>query len=165
MRTPTILLSCAAVLTCGRPELAETPPALNCRVERISDGDSFYCNGGKRVRLIGIDAPEMDQGELGRASREGLTRLMPLGSEVRLETDVRAADQFRRTLAYAWSGTVMINREMIRQGWAMLYTVPPNVRYVERLQTAQDSARREGAGHWGTGGFECQPSARRRGKC
>lgn len=165
MRHSPTLLVVAAVLTCGRPDLAQTSPGTICRVERISDGDSFYCDGGKRVRLIGIDTPELNQGELGRASREALGRLMPVGSVVRLETDVRPADQYRRTLAYAWADSVLINREMIRQGWAVLYTVPPNVRYVDRLKTAQDSARMEGAGHWSSNGFECQPSRRRRGEC
>ena len=90
---------------------------------------------------------------------------MPVGSEIRLESDVRPADQYQRTLAYAWRDSLLLNREMIRQGWAMLYTVPPNVRYVDLLEAAQDSARKEGAGHWGTNGFECQPARRRKGEC
>jgi micrococcal nuclease len=112
-----------------------------------------------------MDTPELDQGELGRGSREALRVLMPVGSEVRLETDVRPADQYRRTLAYAWRDSLLVNREMIRRGWAMLYTVPPNLRYVDLLESAQDSARKEGAGHWGTGGFACAPERHRRSEC
>jgi micrococcal nuclease len=84
---------------------------------------------------------------------------------VRLETDVRATDRYGRILAYAWGDSLMVNRAMGRQGWALLYTVPPNVRYVESLRAAQDSARAEHAGHWKTGGFACQPAQRRRGEC
>ena len=94
-----------------------------------------------------------------------MRRLMPEGSQVRLELDVRPGDQYRRTLAYVWRDSLMVNREMIRQGWALLYTVPPNVRYVERLKAAQDSARQEAAGHWGSHGFDCPPVQRRRGDC
>ena len=165
MRTHLIALAAAPFFACGQPRLAEHPPGLTCQVERISDGDSFYCQGGKRVRLIGVDAPELDQGELGRASRESLRRMMPVGAHVRLETDVRPADQYGRTLAYVWRDSVMINRKMIREGWAVLYTVPPNIRHVIQLQAAQDSARDQHAGHWGTNGFSCQPSQRRRGEC
>ena len=135
------------------------------RVERVSDGDSFYCAGGKRVRLIGMDTPELNQGSLGRTSRQELLRLMPAGSEIRLETDARPFDQYERTLAYAWRDSVMINREMIRRGWAVLYTVPPNVHYVTELRAAQDSARSERAGHWSTGGFACAPERHRRREC
>jgi micrococcal nuclease len=138
---------------------------VTCRVTRVTDGDSFYCDGGKRVRLIGMDAPELDQGEPGRASQAGLSGLMPVGSVVRLETDVRPEDQYRRVLAYAWRDSVMVNREMVRAGWAMLYTVPPNVRYVGLLTAAQDSARRERRGHWATEGFACAPARHRRGEC
>ena len=165
MRNSRILLGFAAVLTCGRPEIADHPPAAECRVQRVSDGDSFYCEGGKRVRLIGLDAPEADQGELGRASRDALLQLMPVGSAIRLETDVRATDRYERILAYGWRDSVMLNREMIRRGWAVLYTVPPNVRYVAQLRAAQDSARQEGAGHWGTAGFACAPERHRRREC
>jgi micrococcal nuclease len=164
MRSHLIALA-AGFLGCGQPRLAEHPPGLMCQVERISDGDSFYCQGGKRVRLIGIDTPELDQGELGRASRESLRRMMPVGSHVRLETDVRPDDQYGRTLAYVWRDSVMINRKMIREGWAVLFTVPPNIRHVDQLQAAQDSAQVERSGHWGTNGFSCQPSQRRRGEC
>ena len=165
MRNSRILLGFAAVLTCGRPQTADHPPADECRVQRVSDGDSFYCEGGKRVRLIGIDTPELSQGELGRASRKALQALMPVGALVRLETDVRPADQYDRVLAYAWRDSTIVNREMIRLGWALLYTVPPNVRYVDRLRAAQDSARLEGVGHWASGGFAGPPERRRRREC
>ena len=165
MRSHLIVLAVTGVLACGQPRLAEPPPGLTCQVERISDGDSFYCQGGKRVRLIGIDTPELNQGELGRTSRESLLRMIPVGSHVRLETDVRPDDQYGRILAYVWRDSVMINRKMVREGWAVLYTVPPNIRHVDQLQAAQDSARVEQSGHWSTNGFSCQPSQRRRGEC
>lgn len=161
---------CAALLlgvphSCEQSRTPQVDQATICRVERVSDGDSFYCEGGKRVRLIGIDTPELNQGELGRRSREALVGLMPPGSLLRLELDASPADRYGRTLAYGWRDSVMVNREMVRQGWALLYTVPPNVRYVESLRAAQDSARAEHAGHWKTGGFTCQPAQRRRGEC
>jgi micrococcal nuclease len=151
--------------SCEHSRIPPADRATICRVERVSDGDSFYCNQGKRVRLIGIDTPELSQGELGRQSREALLRLMPPGSELRLELDATPADRYGRILAYGWRDSVMVNREMVRQGWALLYTVPPNVRYVESLRAAQDSAQSEHAGHWKSGGFTCQPAQRRRREC
>jgi micrococcal nuclease len=160
----------ALALTCSPPAppahaARDTPAGYPCRVEHVIDGDTFYCQGGEKVRLTGIDAPERDQGTPYRQSRDALSRMLPRGSEVRLEVDVAPRDQYHRTLAYAWADTLMINEQMIRQGWAMQYTVPPNVRYVERFQAALRSARNEGAGHWGDGGFNCIPSDHRRGRC
>jgi micrococcal nuclease len=54
---------------------------------------------------------------------------------------------------------------MVRDGWAVLYTVPPNVKYEERLRRAQNEARARGAGLWLDRGFDCLPVDFRRGEC
>ena len=153
------------IITCGGSRAPRAAPATVCRVERVSDGDSFYCAGGKRVRLIGIDTPELDQGALGRQSREALLRLMPVGADVELEADVGPTDRYNRTLAYVWRDSVMVNREMLRRGWAVLYTVPPNVRHVESLRSAQDSARAASLGHWKDAGVARLPARYRKKEC
>jgi micrococcal nuclease len=137
----------------------------DCRVRRIVDGDTFYCADGRKVRLIGIDSPELAQGESGRDARDALQELMPLGRSVRLESDAAPRDRYGRTLAWAWSGGRLVNEAMVRGGWAVLFTVPPNVKYVGRLERAQKAARKSGAGLWGRGGFECLPSDYRRNAC
>ena len=43
----------------------------------------------------------------------------------------------------------MANEELLKQGLATMYTVPPNVRYVERFQAAQDDAEAGERGVWG----------------
>ena len=136
-----------------------------CQVDRVVDGDTFYCTSGEKVRLIGIDAPEMSQAEFGRASRSALMALLPRNARVRLEGDVTPVDRYGRTLAYVWRGRTMVNEAMIRGGWALLYTVPPNVAYVARFRRAQEAARREQAGLWRNGGFDCQPSEHRKQRC
>lgn len=140
-------------------------PTAPCVVARIVDGDTFECERGPRVRLIGIDAPELSQRPYGLLAFEALAGLMPAGSRVQLERDVEPTDRYGRRLAYVWRDSVMINWAMVRNGWAMLLTYPPNVQYVERFQAAQREARDEGAGLWAMGGFDCPPSARRRGRC
>lgn len=135
-----------------------------CTVASLADGDSFRCRDGRRVRLLGIDAPENDQ-PAGAAARASLARLMPPGTSVRLETDVQPRDRFGRVLAYAWRGERMVNEQQIRAGMAMLLTYAPNVRYVEQLRTAQRAARAARAGLWGTGGFTCAPRDHRQGRC
>ena len=156
----------AAVTLVGLAVCSCTPAAADpCRVERVGDGDSFSCSDGRRVRLIGMDTPELAQGSIGTAARDALRRLLPRGGSVRLEYDVAARDRYGRVLAYVWSGNRLVNEVMVREGWALLYTVPPNVRYVRRLERAQREARRAGAGLWKRGGFDCPPADFRRGRC
>jgi micrococcal nuclease len=137
----------------------------NCVVTRVTDGDSLECARIGRVRLIGIDAPEGDQQPAGDAARDALERWAPVGARIQLEGDVESRDRYGRRLAYAWRENVLINWAMVRQGWAVLLTVAPNVQYARALEQAQRIARGERAGLWGTGGFDCLPARHRRGEC
>ena len=53
---------------------------------------------------------------------------------MRLERDVAPRDRYGRELAHVWSGPRLVNEALVLEGWAMLYTVPPNVKYAERLE-------------------------------
>jgi len=136
-----------------------------CTVAKVSDGDSIRCNDGSRVRLIGIDAPELDQEPFGQRARESLARRLPKGTEVRLEFDVQPRDQYDRLLAYVWRGDRLVNEEQVADGYAATLTVPPNVRRAEQFRKALASARERRAGLWADEGFACRPEDHRRGRC
>jgi micrococcal nuclease len=145
----------------------ESPPpaARACRVHRVSDGDSLRCTDGRRVRLIGIDSPELQQHPFGPQAQKALLGLLPPGTEIRLETDASQMDRYGRMLAYVWTGATLVNEVMVRDGWAALYTVPPNVKYAERLAQAQKEARAARAGLWSGRGFDCLPIDFRQRRC
>jgi micrococcal nuclease len=126
-------------------------------VVRVVDGDTVEVREAGRggvvdVRLIGIDTPEsVAPGQpvechAVAASRYTTRRLA--GASVRLEYDVERHDRFGRTLAYVWIGDELFNETLVREGYAVVTTFPPNVRYVERFVEAQREARRAGAGLW-----------------
>lgn len=166
--SPACLIPCFVTLVaCGRGRSVDREPVRSaaCTVERVADGDTVTCTDGTRIRLIGIDAPELDQPPFGDRSRVALEALLPPGESARVELDVEARDDFGRTLAYLWHGDAMVNESMIRQGWAMAFRIRPNVRYRDRFRDAEQAARRETVGHWGTGGFACRPVEHRRGNC
>ncbi len=114
----------------------------------------------ERIRLIGIDAPELAQEPWGRKAKNHLKKLIKESDGmVRLELDVQHRDKYGRVLAYLWrKDGKMINYLMIRDGYAMLYTVPPNVKYVELFTEAQKLARNETRGIWGKDGLSETPS-------
>jgi micrococcal nuclease len=154
-----------AVALVAAPLVPRLLPGPSCTVSRIVDGDTFYCDGALKVRLLGIDAPEHGQGRIGRESAAALRALMPPGTLVRLEGDVVARDRWGRRLAYVWADSVLVNEAMVRGGWAMLFTWPPNVKYAKRLERAQRSARQARAGLWRENGFTCSPAAWRHRRC
>jgi micrococcal nuclease len=127
-------------------------------VLRIVDGDTFRVNDGSEkglsVRLIGVDAPESRntgkklKSEFGKESSAYLEKLIG-GKRVRLEYDVDRLDRYGRTLAYVYleNGT-FVNAELVRHGYAMVMTVPPNVKYQELFLKLSRRARNRGLGLW-----------------
>jgi micrococcal nuclease len=161
-----ILLAFGSAAAAPRLPAQGTPvPGEACIVERIVDGDTFYCRDGLKVRMTGIDSPEHGQGTPFSAARGGLLALMPVGHRVILERDVELSDRYGRRLAYVWDGNVLINERMVRGGWAVAYTVPPNVKYAERFLAAEAVARKGQAGLWASDGFACPPHDYRAGEC
>jgi len=136
-----------------------------CTVERVIDGDTFVCAGGERVRLLLIDTPELAQRPFGGVARDEAARLLPVGGRVRLDFDVERRDRYDRLLAYVWADSLMVNRELARRGMAVVSVYPPNVRHVEALRAAADSARAERRGLWSGSAFECAPADYRAGRC
>jgi micrococcal nuclease len=129
-------------------------------VVRVVDGDTLVVRlfggvlgatvggEGETVRLIGIDAPETGE-EFSARATEALERLVG-GQKVDLALDKELRDQYGRLLAYVFlEDGRMVNAELLREGLATLYTVPPNVRYAEILQGAQGEAQAAGTGIWG----------------
>ena len=133
----------------GEP-LVRTGTFLRGLVVSVHDGGTLTVLIGERketVRLIGIDAPELDQAPSGLQARDVLRGLVE-GKTVRLETDVAVRDQNKRLLAYVFAGDLFVNLEMLRQGRALVSTVPPNVAHEEEYRKAQEEARLAGRGVW-----------------
>jgi micrococcal nuclease len=132
------------------------------RVEKTYDGDTIavFIDGRlEKIRLIGIDAPEMSQRPWGRRAKKCLETLIEdTDSRISLEYDIERRDKYGRLLAYVWTQDgKMINEEMMKKGCAVLFTFPPNVRYVERFRAAQKIAQGDRRGVWGEDGLKERP--------
>lgn len=143
------------------------------KVVNVHDGDTVTVQKEKgwsifskteKVRLVGIDAPEIEQKPWGTRAKNHLKNLIKESDWlVRLEFDIQHTDKYGRVLAYLWDKNGrMINYMMIRDGYAVVYTVPPNVKYVDLFLNAQRLARQEGKGIWGKEGLKELPSEWRR---
>ncbi|MCB1761334.1 MAG: thermonuclease family protein [Gammaproteobacteria bacterium] len=139
----------------------DTQVQRECYRARVHDGDtvSLICDGETvKVRLHCIDAPEMGQGEWGRASKQHLERILPN----RLKLTVKDTDRYGRRVGAVFStGTSQesINLQMVRAGKAAVYD-----RYCSdgRYSGAEKQARSERTGIWQRGGDHQRPWAWRR---
>ena len=125
------------------------------RVERVVDGDTVVLSGIGKVRLIGIDTPEV-YGKVecyGRAASAFAKRSLPEGQPVRYRLGVEERDRYGRALAYVWllDGR-MFNEILAERGYAQPLTIPPNDQYAPRFVAAARRARGAGRGLWGLPG-------------
>lgn len=129
-------------------------------VSRVVDGDTIrvVIDGVEfPLRYIGIDAPEPDAtdpqvkqlADLAAAANQALVG----GRQVLLERDVSDVDRFDRLLRNVWiehagAGYLLVNLELVRQGFATATVFPPDVRYADLLASAHESARVGQIGLW-----------------
>ncbi len=135
-------------------------------VEKVVSADMIRLDNGERVRLIGLKAPRPPQPAKVEYDERGaviekedptetvedqafeFAKTLLLGHEVRLEYDSQKKDTDFYTLAYVFradDGT-FVNAEILRQGYANLHLIPPNLKYEEKLRSAYQEARQERRG-------------------
>ena len=130
-------------------------PQISVVVTRAVYGDTIEISpsvdGIGTVSLIGIDAPE---GEMPGCGPQPLsheaTNYASLweGSKVRLEFDRERTDRYGRLLAYVRNPLTgkMMNVDIVENGYAQLYIVPPNTKHEDELRKAQDRAKSASSG-------------------
>ena len=164
MRLLPLLVLLAAPLAAQRNDTTTRP---TCRVSRVIDGDTFTCTGGRKVRLLEIDAPEGRQLPAGDSAKAALQRLIHDGIEVSLELGRTPTDRYGRTLAFVWlEDGRLVNEELVRRGWAVYYHYDnKNPQYDGRLMDAEDAAKAARRGWWHSGRIRCFPEQFRRREC
>jgi len=130
--------------------------AVEAKVTKVIDGDTFRAIVGGRevkVRLIGVNTPEVHHPRKGREpygeEAAAFTRRLIEGRTVYLTFDVQHYDKYGRLLAYVWlpDGT-FLNALLVKEGYAQVMTIPPNVKYADLFLSLQRKAREEGKGLW-----------------
>jgi micrococcal nuclease len=151
---------------CAEPAADPARPGerTTARVTKHTDGDTLWLSRIGKVRLIGVDTPEVypqspayaGQGAgggvecYGRQASAFVERTVPLGSEVRYRLGVEERDRYGRALAYVWlRDGRFLNRLLVGRGYAQPLTLPPNVEYEDLFVRAAGRAREAGRGLWG----------------
>ncbi|MGR9088165.1 MAG: thermonuclease family protein [Gammaproteobacteria bacterium] len=132
------------------------------RVKTIYDGDTLVLDDGRKIRLLGINTPEVRHRDRraeagGEEARRWLTNALQ-GAKIRLETDVERRDHYGRILAHIFTEDGKhINRMLVEAGLAAVNIHPPNLLYSEQLGKAQRLAENTQAGIWGQKDYAVMP--------
>jgi micrococcal nuclease len=127
------------------------------QVVRVVDGDTIHVRVGGReetVRYIGVDTPESVKPgapvECFAKKASAFNHRLVGGEKVRLVPDAEARDRYGRLLAYVYRvrDKRFVNASLIRRGYAVPLTIPPNVAHVRQFRHLASAARRAGRGLW-----------------
>jgi len=102
-------------------------------VKRVIDGDTIQLSSGKIIRLICIDAPEINK-EKGKEARDFLEKLV-LNKRVRLEKDSSEKDKYGRLLRYVYIESVFVNKELVKNNYASVFRYGDNVKRCDEIST------------------------------
>ena len=120
----------------------------------VHDGDTLTLQNGDRIRLIGINAPEVAKKShpaeaFGNAARDYLRQRLPKGTVIKLQFGADKKDHYGRTLAHVFlpDGENM-QAELLQQGLASTLVMPPNTALAPCYQRIEKQARCHKTGLW-----------------
>lgn len=148
------LICCCLLVGCQSPDLADGTTA---RVQRVVSGQTLdvilTANQPEitRVRLKGINAPDLRQQPWGAAAKSKLAELVGGRKSqqlVRLKSEEREPDKYGRRWVYVWKNGVLVNERLVEEGYALAVEQQPKHPYHQSLAHAQAYARIMGDGIW-----------------
>ena len=148
-----LLLCFSSVLSACHP--LDSPQGLRVSVDRVVNGQVLELvspvgppPGVYKVRLEGIDAPDLKQTPWGEDAKRYLATLIA-DHPVLIETEQEFPDRYNRLWAYVWLDKKLLNEQLAAAGYALVRNEQAtHLKYGQRLIRAQEQARLGGLGVW-----------------
>ncbi len=134
------------------------------QVKSVYDGDTIVLENGQRVRLLGINTPEIESrhrvSEPGGTAAKDWLKNQIQGKKVYLEYDLEKHDKYKRSLAHVFSADgEHLNLALLKNGLAFISIIPPNVRHADAFDEAQKQAEKQNLGIWALPAYRPRPLA------
>ena len=142
---------CLSVILTGCSRDIELASLLVGKVTRVVSGQTVEVrltntSNITRVRITGIDAPDLRYTPWGEAAKARLTELV-MGLPITLETENMDSDRFNRINAHIWQDKTLISQKLVKEGCVLANIEHPHS-YSKLLIYAQEYARLMGYGIW-----------------
>jgi len=157
--SPALAIQALAVQALAVQALADqTCPSLpfddEAEIRYIYDGDTLHLKDGRKVRLIGINTPELARDHkpaepYAFAAKEALKTLFQKDKSIALVYGKDKKDRYGRLLAHAFlTDGQNVQTALLKQGFASAITYPPNTRFSACYLEAEKDARCSNRGLW-----------------
>ncbi|MCB9794177.1 MAG: thermonuclease family protein [Alphaproteobacteria bacterium] len=135
---------------------ADYPPGPEVSsVVSVYDGDTFTLATGDKVRVSGVNTPELRPREAFGYEARDATRAFVLNQEVRLQYGSVQRDGYGRLIAYVRVNGEALEEHLIEEGFGHVFLIPPvEVADVDALLEAQARAREANKGIWSTPNYQ-----------
>ncbi len=136
------------------PACPETNYDETARIKYVVDGDTLHLKDGRKVRLIGINTPELAHGNrtaepFAAEATRLLKRVFKNKPSVSLVYGEEKHDRYERLLAHVFTSEGKnVQLIMLRQGYARAITFPPNTRFASCYLQQERFARCHKMGLW-----------------
>lgn len=137
------------------PPFDQNKKVFPAKVLKVIDGDTLRLQDERSVRLIGVNAPEIDYENghsepLAEKARDFLQAL--IGQQqgfILIQYDVETEDRHGRQLAHVFSRQGSnIQMQLIASGLGVWIAVPPNLQYLDCYRAQEEKARQQKLGVW-----------------
>jgi micrococcal nuclease len=136
------------------------------KVDRVYDGDTIKLVDGRHIRILGVNAPEVDHGKektgqsLGEEARIATEAFFKQNKTVKLYYDVQRVDRYERTLAHVYDAKGnSLSAYLLRNGLGFHVAIPPNLGLNECLHAEENIARNKRLGIWSDPYWQAKPAA------
>lgn len=137
-----LLLGACAPTPTVPPAPQATVLEVQVSVKSVHDGDTLTLADGRKIRLWGVDAPELKQ-QGGPEAKDWLQQRLAQGGWT---VTVRTQDRYQRFVAELPTATGSINQDLVAAGHAWWYR--DYARKADNLRQAEETARKEKRGLW-----------------
>ncbi len=123
-------------------------------VRYVIDGDTLLLKDGRKLRLIGLDTPELGHdGKPGEAyarkARQALQKLLSRSTDIGLIRDTARVDRYGRQLAHVFTTDGQnVQRQLLASGLATPMVIPPSSRFTDCYARAANRAMTDSVGLW-----------------
>lgn len=101
-------------------------------LKSVVDGDTIKLNDGRKIRLIGINTPELARKQspaepLAKQAKRYLSQLLPVGKQVQLRLGSQGKDRYGRVLAHVFSENGSnVTADLLANGYGFQVLIAPN---------------------------------------
>ena len=127
---------------------------IKVKLNKCIDGDTISVTINKeekKVRLLAVDSPEIDKNDAyANEAKDFTCNILSNSKQIYLEYDKNSdrTDKYDRLLAWVWADDILVQKELIKEGYASLSYLYGDYKYTSELSLYESEAKNKKLNIW-----------------